>query len=133
MSETMPRGIEPQDVATDLGLASPTQAQLAQWQSWIDRAYRMIHARAARQGVTLADAVAVDDVVLWAVVRRASRPVDGVESTTDQIGVDDGSWNQTRRYAAGQGDLFFLDSWWDHLGLSASGRKAFTIRLGGYR
>lgn len=112
----------PSDVAVELGRAasSLTPEQSAQWSSWIDRAYRTIERRALRLGTTTdaLDSHAVDDVVIYAVVRRASRPVDGAESTTDQVSVDDGSLNRTRRFAAGAGDINFLDEWWNLLGLA---------------
>ncbi|MDO5500318.1 MAG: hypothetical protein Q4F67_11645, partial [Propionibacteriaceae bacterium] len=107
--------VTPSDIAIELGRPSPEQGSPteAQWARWIDRAYRQIRTRAESLGVTYAslDPDVVGDVVTYAVVRRATRPADGAESTTDQIGVDDGSWNQTRRFPSGLGDILILDEW----------------------
>ena len=113
--------VTPADIAVELGRPTPPDGsdQRLQWQSWIDQSLRAIARRARRLGTTI-DALVpddVDDVVLWAVVRRITRPVDGAESTTDQLQVDDGSVNQTRRYPTGHGDIHILDQWWEMLGL----------------
>lgn len=114
--------VTPEDIAVELGRTAPTEGTptFLQWNAWIDRALRTIDRRAVSLGATRAalDPEAVDDVVTYAVVRRATRPVDGAESTTDQVSVDDGSVNQTRRWSAGAGDIHFLDQWWELLGLS---------------
>ena len=113
--------ITPADIALELERPAPEQGDLTYllWERWIARAVRAIEARAALLRVP-ADSLApsvVDDVVTYAVVRRASRPVDGAESTTDRLGVDVGSWDQTRRYPRSEGDIFILDGWWAQLGL----------------
>lgn len=110
-----------QKVAVELGRPTPPAEsdQRMQWDSWIGQAERAIRRRATRLGTTI-EALPVEDVedvVLWAVVRRISRPADGAESTTDQVQVDDGSVNKTRRYGAGHGDIHILDQWWEILGL----------------
>lgn len=125
--------VTPADIAVELGrtvLSGSTQWE--QWSSWIEQAERAINRRAERLGVDPAklDPRTVDDVITWAVVRRITRPVDGAQSTLDQIGVDDGSWNHTRSYGQSQGDIHFLDAWWEDLGLLRR-RRAFTTRLGG--
>ena len=125
--------VTPQDIAVELGRTAPLDPATAQqWQKWIDRAYRMVQRRAGKLGVDYAtlDPDVVDDVVTYAVVRRVTRPVDGAESTTDQIGVDVGNWQQTRRYPTGAGDIHFLDAWWDLLGLSGSA-DVFSIQMTG--
>ena len=125
--------VTPDDIAVELGRATPLdQTTREQWASWIARAYRKVERRAERMGVDYAtlDPDTVDDVVTYAVARRASRPLGGAESVTDQVSVDDGSVNQTRRYASGQGDLYFLDQWWADLGLLHR-RRAFSVRMAG--
>lgn len=125
--------VTPADIAVDLRrTVSPGSDEWEQLQSWIEQAERAIARRAERMGrdPLALDPGAVDDVVKWAVVRRATRPEDGAESTSDQIGIDVGSWNRTRRYSAGHGDIHILDTWWDELGLLRR-RGAFTIRMGG--
>ena len=114
--------VTPETIAVELGRTAPEQDSptYKQWESWIARALRTIHRRADSLGVDPAtlDHDAVDDVVTYAVARRTGRPVDGAESTTDQVSVDDGSINQTRRYGVGQGDIHFLEDWWALLGLA---------------
>ena len=69
-------------VAIELGRSTPAPDSIdaTQWATWIDRAERAIRLRADRLGVAFEslDAEAVDDVILYAVVRRATRPVDGL-------------------------------------------------------
>lgn len=125
--------VTPESIAAELGRTAPAVSDpvYAQWETWIERAMRTVERRAQRCGLTLDafNANDVDEVVTYIVVRRISRPVDGAESTTDQIGVDDGNWQQTRRYPTGMGDMHVLDEWWDILGLRNCGsRGAFTIR-----
>lgn len=123
----------PSDIGVELDRTVTSGSALwNQWASWIQQAERAISRRAERMGVDPAtlDPETVDDVITWAVVRRATRPVDGAQSTSDQLGVDDGAWNHTRNYGQAQGDIHFLDAWWDELGLLRR-RRAFTTRLGG--
>lgn len=74
----------------------------------------------------------MDDVVTYAVALRAGRPIDGATSVSEQVSVDDGSAQESRRYGETYGDLFFLDRWWALLGLSVpvtggwSGSMAYT-------
>ena len=125
--------VTPSDVAVELGRPTPLDPATAQqWQKWIDRAYRMVQRRAEKLGVDYAtlDQDTLADVITYAIVRRISRPVDGAESTTDQIGVDVGNWQQTRRYSRGEGDIFFLDSWWADLGLGGPG-DVYSLQMTG--
>lgn len=123
-----------EDVAIELGRPTPTtgSGQAMQWQSWIERAQRQIQARAEKLGVDFAslDPFAVDDVVLYAVARRVSRPVDGAESVTEQVSVDDGSVSDTRKFPVGQGDIYFLDQWWRDLGLMPMDGRIGSLRIG---
>lgn len=127
------------EIAAELGRVEPVAGDPVhvQWSVWIDRAYRVIRARATRLGVPYAslDEDAVDDVVVYAVVRRATRALDGAESTTDLVSVDDASWNRTRRYQTGMGDMHFLDEWWGYLGLGepVSGEWSGSIAYSGRR
>ncbi|MDO5534121.1 MAG: hypothetical protein Q4F65_05670 [Propionibacteriaceae bacterium] len=123
-----------QKIAVELGRTAPVAdtPEALQWASWIARAERAITTRAEARGVEMdtLDPDVVDDVITYAVVRRITRPIDGAESTTDQLGTDVGSWQQTRRYSAGAGDIFFLDAWWDLLGLGGSA-GVFSIQMTG--
>ncbi len=122
------------DIATELGRSTPPTAQQEQqWSGWIERAYRTIARRAESLGRDMAslDAMLVDDVVIYVVARRASQPADGAESITEQASVDDGSVSETRRFGPkGYVDLFFLDQWWQMLGLSLPQSRIGSIRLG---
>jgi len=121
-------------VAIELGRPTPASDSIdaAQWATWIDRAERAIRLRADRLGVTFEslDVDAVNDVILYAVVRRATRPVDGAESVTEQVSVDDGSVTDTRKFPVGQGDIYFLDQWWRDLGLMPMGGRIGSMRIG---
>lgn len=123
-----------EDVAIELGRPTPTpgSGQAKQWQSWIERAERAIRSRADRLGVAFEslDVGVVDDVILYAVVRRATRPVDGAESVTEQVSVDDGSVTDTRRYPTSHGDIYFLDQWWRNLGLMPMDGRIGSMRIG---
>lgn len=122
--------VTPADIATELGRPEPPSdsVQWRQWQSWIGRAYRAIERRARLVGVDPdeLDFSTVEDVVIYAVAYRATRPSDGAESTTYQANVDDGSVSRTRRYGQGKGDLYFLDEWWDMLGLALPVHAGFS-------
>lgn len=124
--------VTPQDVAIELGRSTPTPEQAERWSRWIARADRAIRTRAERMGVDFAslDPLVVDDVVLYAVVRRESRPVDGAESVTDRVTVDDGTVDETRKFPTGQGDMFFLDEWWRLLGLMPRRGVVGSFRIG---
>lgn len=124
--------VTPDDIAVELGRVTPAvdSPQFAQWQKWIDRAYMLIQERAARLGVDYStlDVATVDDVVAMAVAKRALVPLDGADSSTRQVAVDDASMSETRSYRSGKVDLPFFDDWWDRLGL-ASGTRVRSIRL----
>ena len=110
------------DIAVELGRAASTltDAERAQWQAWIGRAYRTIERRAERLGVDYHTIPGedVDEVVTYIVARLARTPRDGAEQVTESGGVDDYSYSETRRYRPPLGDVFVLDAWWDLLGLA---------------
>lgn len=117
--------VTPFDVAVELGRPTPLDETLSdQWQSWIDRAVRLIERRAARLGVALADldADVIDDVVLLAVAEHARNP-EGVD--TYDISVDDG--RESRRYRHSSGRITITDEWWSWL-FPGSGSGAFSVR-----
>lgn len=63
------------DVATTLGVSSPTDLQVSQWELWIGDATRAIDRWAERNGFTgLLNAADVDYVVREAVALKAKRP-----------------------------------------------------------
>ena len=122
------------DVAVELDRPTPEpdSSEFKRLSAWIARAVRAIGARAELRGVDVyaLNPDLVDDVVMYAVVRRASRPVDGAESVTEQASVDDGSVSDTRRFPAAQGDMFILDAWWALLGLAEPRGRVGSMRLG---
>ena len=116
--------VTPFDVATELGRPTPLdETTESQWQSWIDRATRLIDRRATSLGVEFStlDGETVDDVVLLAVAEHARNP-EGVDSY--DVAVDDG--RETRRYRHSSGRITITDEWWGWLfpGLSSG---AFSV------
>lgn len=110
------------DIAVELGRTAPgdTSIEAKQWAAWIERATAAINARAASLGIPAEslDQTAVDEVVIYAVVRRISRPPDAAVQVSESVGVDDASWRTDRRYSTGVGDVWITDDWWSRLGLS---------------
>ncbi|MEL4357039.1 MULTISPECIES: hypothetical protein [unclassified Luteococcus] len=111
-----------EDIAVELGRTTPEAESIEakQWESWIKRAMAAIEARATSLGVPLGsiDPDALDEVVIYAVVRRISRPPDAAVQVSESVGVDDASWRTDRRYSTGVGDVWISDDWWSRLGLS---------------
>jgi hypothetical protein len=114
------------DIATDLGIASPTTLQNAQWEMWISDAKMLIEARRVELAADELDRKKVDYVVRKAVVAHAGNPEN---ATTVTIAVDDGS--TSRRYESGQGRVS-VDGWWGFLGLDEGTDGAFTINPTGW-
>ena len=113
------------DVATTLGVSSPTDLQVSQWELWIGDATRAIDRWAERNGFTgLLNAADVDYVVREAVALKAKRP-DG--ATQVEVAVDDG--RVSRRYESSTGQITILPEWLDLLTpATATTGGAFSIR-----
>lgn len=111
------------DVATTLGVSSPTDLQVSQWELWIGDATRAIDRWAERNGYTgLLNAADVDYVVREAVA--AKRPDN---ATQVEVAVDDG--RVSRRYESGAGQITILPEWLDLLTpATATTDGAFSIR-----
>lgn len=111
------------DVATTLGVSSPTDLQVSQWELWIGDATRAIDRWAERNGFTgLLNAADVDYVVREAVA--AKRPDN---ATQVEVAVDDG--RVSRRYESGAGQITILPEWLDLLTpATATTGGAFSIR-----
>jgi len=110
-------------VGTELGVASPTPIQLAQWESWINQALYLIERRYPDlEGLDPED---VDYVVLQAVVAHATNPKN---ATQVDVSVDDGS--VSKRYASGFGRVTITDDLWGILDPEddAEPTGAFSIR-----
>ena len=112
-----------EQVAVELGRPTPTSPVSDQWQSWIDRAYRLIAARLGSETYAGLDPEILDDVVLMAVTQhvRAWRDLTASRYT---VSVDDGS--VTRAYEASTGLLEIPDDLWPLLGVEAVA-ASFTI------
>ena len=110
-------------VATELARSTPASPVSDQWQSWIDRAYRLIESRLGATAYAALDPSLLDDVVLMAVAEhvRAWRDTTSRRSTTT---VDDGSIS--REYDNGVGIFEIPDSLWLLLNPDAT-TGAFTI------
>lgn len=118
--------VTPADVAVELGLPTPLDAQQSgQFEGWIARVERMIRRRANQVGVPWddVDLETLDDVVLLAVTQHARNP-DGVESY--DVSVDDG--REMRRFRAGSGELTITDLWWSWLFPDVPASGAFSVR-----
>ncbi len=113
------------DVATTLGVSSPTDLQVSQWELWIGDATRAIDRWAERNGFTgLLNAADVDYVVREAVALKAKRP-DG--ATQVEVAVDDG--RVSRRYESSTGQITILPEWLEMLTpMTATTGGAFSIR-----
>lgn len=96
--------VTPTTVGTEMGVASPTATQTAQWQSWIDQAVYLI---GKRLDIATLDPTDVDYVVLQSVVRHARHPED---STQVSVSVDDGSTSKS--YKSGVGRVTIPDEFW---------------------
>ena len=96
--------VTPSDIAVELGVAAPTPAQEAQWQSWIDRALYLIGKRLTVADLDPAD---VDYVVMQAVIAHARNPES---STQVDVAIDDG--RISKRYSSGPGGVLILPEWW---------------------
>ncbi|MFN2344763.1 MAG: hypothetical protein ABR616_03495 [Dermatophilaceae bacterium] len=110
------------DVAMEMARSTPEPPVYSQWQSWIDRAYRLVEARLGAGAYATADTRLVDDVVLQAVVEhvRAWRDTAASQYT---VCVDDASTSRT--YQKPGGLLEIPNDLWPLLGVAAS--QSFTI------
>src|SRR5690242_8912397 len=96
-------------VATELARPTPTSPVSDQWQSWIDRAYRLIENRLGAVAYAALDPDLLDDVVLMAVVEHVR---GWRESTASRytVSIDDGS--TTRQFEKSSGLLEIPDDLW---------------------
>lgn len=110
-------------VATELARPTPTSPVVEQWESWIDRAYRLIENRLGATAYAALDTDVLDDVVLIAVTEhvRAWRDTTASRYT---VMVDDGS--VSRSYESPTGLLEIPDDLWPLLGVEAVS-ESFTI------
>ena len=111
-------------VATELARPVPASPVSDQWQSWIDRAYRLIEARLGSTAYAALDPAVLDDVVLISVAEhvRAWRETTASRYT---VAVDDGS--VSRQFESSVGYLTIPDSLWELLDPTINLDGAFTI------
>lgn len=114
-------------VAVELARPTPSGQQAAQWQSWIDRAYRLVQTHLGDTKYAALDLTLLDDVVLTAVAEhvRAWRDTTATQYT---VSVDDGS--TTRRYEASAGPLSIPDYLWPVLDPTVTDGGAFSVTPG---
>lgn len=112
------------NVATELARSTPTSPVSEQWQSWIDRAYRLVSGRLGATAYAELDPATLDDVVLVAVAEhvRAWRESTARRSTTT---IDDGT--VSREYDSPVGLLEIPDSLWALLDPTVGDGGAFSI------
>lgn len=110
-------------VATELARPTPTSPVSDQWQSWIDRAYRLIANRLGATAYAALDPDLLDDVVLMAVVEHVR---GWRESTASRytVSIDDAS--TTRQFEKSSGLLEIPDDLWPLLGVEVVA-ESFTI------
>ena len=109
-----------------LQLARPIPASPVadQWQSWIDRAYRLILRRFGAVEYAALDPELVDDVVLMAVTEHA-RAWRDTTANKYSVAIDDGS--VTRSYESSVGLLSIPDELWALLDGEEVPSASFTI------
>jgi hypothetical protein len=112
-----------EQVAVELARPTPTSPVSDQWQSWIDRAYRLIENRLGAASYAALDPEILDDVVLMAVVEHVR---GWRESTASQytVSVDDGT--VSRKFERATGLLEIPDDLWPLLGVEVVA-ESFTI------
>lgn len=112
------------DVAIELARPTPVAPVSDQWQSWIDRAYRMVEARLGAVKYAALDPAVLDDVVLSAVAEhvRAWRDTTASRYT---VTVDDGT--VSRAYESSVGPLSISDALWALLDPEILPSGAFTV------
>jgi propanediol dehydratase small subunit len=110
-------------VATELARPTPDSPVSDQWQSWLDRAYRLIENRLGTEAYAALDENVLDDVVLIAVTEhvRAWRDTTASRYT---VSVDDST--VSRQYERAAGLLEIPDDLWPLLGVEAVA-ESFTI------
>lgn len=111
-------------VATELARPIPEAPVSDQWQSWIDRAYRMIESRLGAEKYAALDPALLDDVVTTAVAEHA-RAWRETTATQYTVTVDDGT--VSRRFDAGVGLFTIPDGLWVLLDPAATTGGAFTV------
>jgi len=112
-------------VATELARSTPDSPVSDQWQSWLNRAYRLIEGRLGATAYAALDPDTVDDVVLVAVAEhvRAWRETTASRSTTT---IDDGTIS--REYESAVGLLEIPESLWPLLDPTVGDGGAFSVQ-----
>lgn len=110
-------------VAVELARPTPNSPVSDQWQSWIDRAYRLIETRLGSTAYAALDPDILDDVVLIAVTEHVRGWRDSTASRYT-VSIDDGSVSKQFEKAAGL--LEIPDDLWPLLGVEAVA-ESFTI------
>lgn len=110
-------------VAVELARPTPTSPVSDQWQSWIDRAYRLIENRLGSTAYEALDVDVLDDVVLMAVTQHVRGWRDSTASRYT-VSVDDGTVSKQFEKAAGL--LEIPDELWPLLGVTVVS-ESFTI------
>ena len=111
-------------VATELARPVPTPPVSDQWQSWLDRANRLIENRLGATKFAALDPDLLDDVVLMAVAEHVRAWRDSTASRRT-VSVDDGSVSY--QFESGVGLLEIPDDLWRLLDPTITASEAFTI------
>lgn len=114
-----------EDVATELGVATPTDpATVSQWNSWLLIAEMLIELRLGP--VTALDARVVGVVETLAVAEKVKHP-DSVSNSSKTVSVDDASVQTSAQYSRSAGQVTILDQWWEWLTPADGFGGAFSI------
>lgn len=112
------------DVAVELARPTPSSPVFDQWDSWINRAYRLIQNRLGPTKYAALVPATLDDVVLMSVVEHVRAWRDSTASRRT-VSVDDGS--VTHQFEAGVGLLEIPDDLWRMLDPTITASESFTI------
>lgn len=111
-------------VATELARPTPDSPVSDQWQSWIDRAYRLIEARLGSTAYAALDPALLDDVVLMSVAEHVRRWRESTASRRT-VSVDDATI--TTQHESSAGLLEIPDDLWRMLDPTITASESFTI------
>ena len=113
------------DVAAHLGrpLTSDEATQIALWIGWLESDIIERFPNRSTLSAALLQRAIVESVAAY------MRNPDDATQVSEDISVDDGRWQRSRRYQTSTGRVELLPHWWTRLGwVEPSVRQVFSIR-----